>query len=212
MYRLINERSGDTIRTFSAKEGTPTLSEYNWLMDMLQKQNVSASGEYQRKFRAFWRMRCGAKYGRAFFALMERNKGQASVDPVRVAQELYKHPTRGGRKTLEFSFATKLAHTINPHLPIFDSMVKTFYHLDPPGVGAVEDRLPGYRRCYAFLRQEYARVLKEGLLSPAITAFRRALPATASHTDEKVIDWLIWQFVALAREKGWFVRGLCRYK
>ncbi|MFH1969510.1 MAG: hypothetical protein ABIJ53_04235 [Verrucomicrobiota bacterium] len=211
MYRLINERIKDITKAFADPMRSGALEEYNWLCTALRDRNVSISGDYHRRFRAFWRMRCGGEYGHAFFTLLERGKSLSELDPVSVARELYEYPTRGGRKTLEFSFATKLAHIVNLHLPIYDSMVSKFYFFIPPDSINIDERLAHCGHNFTFLRTEYARVIDEGLLAPAIRAFRKALPAAAGHTDEKVIDWLIWQFVDIAYRKDWFPSGLCRH-
>jgi hypothetical protein len=113
---------------------------------------------------------------------------------------------------LEFSFATKLVHTVNPHQPIYDSMVSRFYFLTPPSDGALKDRLAAYGECFRFLVNEYARVTRKRLLTDAIEKFRRDVPAARRHTDEKIIDWMIWQFVDLAQRERWFARGLCIHR
>ena len=45
-------------------------------------------------------------------------------DLGRILRELYEKETLRKAKTVQFSFATKLIHTINPNRPIFDSKVK----------------------------------------------------------------------------------------
>jgi hypothetical protein len=45
----------------------------------------------------------------------------------RIVQTLYVASTRqDGRKTVQFSFATKLLHIADPSLPIYDSLVAEF--------------------------------------------------------------------------------------
>ncbi len=102
---------------------------------------------------------------------------------------------------------------IDPHLPIYDAMISSFYFL--PAASAsnnLEKRLAQCGQWFDFLKREYDRILAGGLLDPAIRAFRRALPPASAHTDEKVVDWLIWKFVERASQKEWFPTGLCQYQ
>jgi hypothetical protein len=63
---------------------------------------------------------------------------------------------------------------------------------------------------HGFLTQEYARVLNGGLLASAIQEFRLRL--NPQHfTDEKIVDSLIWAFVALLR-KGALPKGQIVYR
>jgi len=211
MYHLINQRVADIAAAMLGKNRAGAVEEYNWLSTELRNRDVSTDTEYQRRFRVFWRIRCGDEWGRAYFSILEREKHSSSCDPVAVAGELLPIPSRKDKETLQFVFATKLAHMVNPHLPIYDSMVCTFFYLNPPAGATADARLQKCREIHSFLRDEYARVLRDRLLSPAIAAFRAQVPAAKDHTDEKIIDWLIWQFVDLAYREDWFARGLCRY-
>jgi hypothetical protein len=47
---------------------------------------------------------------------------------------------------------------------------------------------------YEFLKKEYQRILESGVLSASIQAFRQRFEGK-NHTDEKIIDSLIWKFV-----------------
>jgi hypothetical protein len=210
MYRQINACVENIIQAF---KHSGDLEDYNWLVSVLHESDVSASWDYQSRFRRFWVMRCGDQYGSAFFSRLEHCKGGSGVDPVAVARELYDYPTRAGRKTVEFSFATKLAHMVDPHLPIYDTMVGKFYFLPAASSSdSLEKRLVQCGQWFDFLKREYARILAAGFLDPAIRAFRHALPLASAHTDEKVIDWLIWKFVDLSRLKEWFLTGQCQYQ
>ena len=63
---------------------------------------------------------------------------------------------------------------------------------------------------HSFLAEEYARVLKGGLLNVAIQEFRLRLKPQ-HFTDEKIVDSLIWAFVALLR-KGALPKGKIAYR
>jgi hypothetical protein len=62
--------------------------------------------------------------------------------------------------------------------------------------GESEERLAKLTRFYEFLKAEYARVLKDGLLDKSIQEVRHSFP-NSKLTDEKIIDSLIWAFINL---------------
>jgi hypothetical protein len=56
---------------------------------------------------------------------------------------------------------------IDPRLPVYDSMVETFYFLPRSYSETPERKLADLMRSYRFLVDEYERILQEGLLRPA---------------------------------------------
>jgi len=118
-----------------------------------------------------------------------------------VAHTLHAASARqNGQKSLQFSFATKLLHMTNQHSPIYDSQVAAFYFLQEPSTEVgLQQRINGLVDFHGFLAQEYARVLKGGHLVSAIEEFRHRLKPQR-FTDEKIVDSLIWAFVALLRK------------
>ncbi len=120
-----------------------------------------------------------------------------------LAQQLYNTPTHGnGRQSLQCSFATKLLHMVNPNAPIYDSLVAAFYFFQEPGRNKpLGQRIAAYVAFHTFLAEEYRRILANGLLAASIQAFRQQF--NPQHfTDEKVIDSLLWTYVALLRSGG----------
>jgi hypothetical protein len=118
---------------------------------------------------------------------------------------------RDGRQSVQFSFATKLLHMTNPVLPIFDSQIAGFYFFQESATGLnLQERISGFVAFHDFLVQEYARVLKCGLLVQAIEEYHRRLKPQHV-TDEKIVDSLIWAFVGLLR-RGALPKGQVTYR
>ncbi len=208
MYSLINQNVGLILDQLSSKD----TEAYSWLMANLASTNVSSNAAYQSKYRNFWVMLYPSQtYCQAYFRLLQRLKGSKSIDPVAVCQALrLDSKGKSGNDIIQFSFATKLAHMTNPDLPIYDHMIRQFYFLPTPaGDLAFDARLAGYLASYSFLKDEYRRVIADGLLARAIQEFRRVFPM-CEHSDVKVIDWLIWWFVKMA-ESGAFQLGSFRH-
>ena len=89
---------------------------------------------------------------------------------------------------------------LRPHLPVYDSMLASFFFLPSGTAGELtEAKLVRLSAAYRFLVSEYSRVRRKGLLGPAITAFRGRFQVGNAYTDGKVIDTLIWKFAILLR-------------
>jgi hypothetical protein len=138
----------------------------------------------------------------AYFRILEKGMRE-TLDLKDVVQSLYESSARrNGARSIQFSFATKVVHMTNPHLPIYDSRVAKFYFFQAPTEqGYPQERAQKFLEFYAFLVQEYERVLKHGLLSAAIEEFRRQLKPQGM-TEEKIVDSLVWAFVTLLNEGG----------
>ena len=179
------------------------IKPYISLIRDLHEKNVSADEEYRKKYSWYWALNgagLGKEFRDAYFCELERLKGsKADAETVEaVARRLWDVPVNGsGRRSLQFSFASKLVHVINPDLPIYDSRVEDFYFLPPtPASGKLEAKMESYR----FLVEEYDRVLAGGTLEPSIEAFRRKFAVeSACYSDVRVIDTLIWKFAAVLR-------------
>ena len=180
------------------KVGKDYVEQYDRLVDGRKSELTE---DYKRDYRSFWGMNramFSPEFYDAYFNLLAEGLRQGerrSLDIREVLKRLYDAPNN--RKALQFSFATKLLHTIDPTLPVYDRMVAYFYFLDLPKTSqTLSNRIDALAGLHRLLVQEYARVREEGLLAPALAAFREAYQPK-HFTDEKIIDTLIWSFVGL---------------
>jgi hypothetical protein len=205
MYDLINQFAQTVVGTIPPEHVT----DYEWL---LQNVGQASTPDYQRRYRRFWAMNAAqlspAFYTAYFSALSAAMNPSPSLSSI--AQTLHAVSARqNGQKSLQFSFATKLLHMTKPHSPIYDSQVTAFYFFQEASTD-LQQRISGLVAFYGFLTREYARVLNSGLLASAIQEFRLRL--NPQHlTDEKIVDSLIWAFVALLR-KGALPKGQVIYR
>jgi hypothetical protein len=211
MYDLINQYAQTVVGTIPREHVT----DYEWLIQNVGQANTSG---YQNRYRRFWAMnpaRLSPAFYLAYFGAMSAATKQTPTLGA-LAPNLHAASTNSkGRQSLQFSFTTKLLHMTNQHLPIYDSQVAAFYFFQEPDIKNPKDpedlkrRIGVFTSFHDFLRQEYARVLQNNLLAPAIQEFRLRL--NPKHfTDEKIVDSLIWAFVGLLR-KGALQKGQIAY-
>lgn len=96
-------------------------------------QDVGRAGtqDYQRRYKTFWAMnRASPGFCSKYFELLAMG---TTPHLAPLLQELEDASMRrNGTPTVQFSFATKLLHTRNAQLPIYDSRVARFYLFEPP--------------------------------------------------------------------------------
>lgn len=204
MYSVISTFQQTILSSTTSEE----VSEYDWLRQNLGQAHTTA---YQQRFRGFWAMN-RAQLSSGFYATyFEFLKTRKPPTLESLCRELYDSSARrNGTRALQFSFATKLLHTLDPTLPIYDSKVARFFLFEAPSSDRpAPERIGRLTAFHDFLRAEYARVINRRQLATAIDAFRQRFKPQ-QHTDEKILDWLIWKFVNLA-DDGALLNGQIVY-
>ncbi len=179
------------------------IADYKKLIRDVRAVEVTMSLDFKNRYRRFWQMnqaRLSDGFFEAYFCLLEQLKTRHDAQISDIAQRLYSVATHGnGRHSLQFSFASKLLHTVDPHSPIYDSAVEAFYFL--PKIkpsDSCDKNLLRLLHNYGFITAEVRRVLANNLLRTAIDRFREHYDEENSITDEKIVDTLIWRFVTFA--------------
>lgn len=209
MYQYINEHVGQLVGGLNPNANDPYLA----IRDMVADPNVNLADNqgFQTMFSSHYKLHgagLGAEYLQEYYRHFEavRQGADAGLPSIeQVIEHLYQFPANNaGWHRLEFSFSTKLLHTLDPNRPIFDSRVGRFYFM-PASLGRNHAAaVQGAVARYDFLVAEYARVLAQNLLGHAIAEFRQHLPedAAEAYTDVKIIDYLICAFVSYAEHQG----------
>lgn len=189
-YKNINENIDQIIQAINRDPGH--ITEYDWLIQNIHQVTGTA---YQKRYKNYWRLNVARPsqnfcqvYFQHLYAGLSENLPQVGV----LANQLYQTPINANRRALEFSFCTKLCHMVDRQLPIYDLHIRNFYEFSVPTSNfPVEQRIRKFLQFYQFLVDEYDKVLKHGLLSESIQAFRKRL-SPMCFTDIKIIDSLIW--------------------
>lgn len=168
------------------KKAKPGLEKYLKIMKLVKSVDVSKDKEFQRVFNGFYRVRQRSQaFYDTFYSFMEENKESA---PTFEKTLRYIHKELG---RIESSFSSKLVATLNPVLPIWDSVVLHNLQLKPPAYYR-KDRIEETIRLYADINDWYKDYLKDEEGKKIIQLFDEEYPDTGI-TDIKKIDFVIWQ-------------------
>ncbi|MDE2345561.1 MAG: hypothetical protein KGL13_03740, partial [Gammaproteobacteria bacterium] len=135
MYAIINQNVEALLDSLNPQAD---IDSYVWLLGELPNRNVAQDQEFQRIYRRYWQLnpaRLCEEYLAAYFGHLEQLKCEPEhVTVEAVARHLLPIPTHGNfHQSLQFSFASKLVHMLNPEQPVYDSMVERFFFLPSRG-------------------------------------------------------------------------------
>jgi hypothetical protein len=177
--------------------GRESVDVFSYLAASFMAGSVVSNTVFQFVFRSFYRLDSAGlspDFKSRYFELLEGARGLPVIDLRQVVTELYAFPNRKGQRSLQFSFATKLAHTANADYPIYDGEVGRVFGFRAPGNWIpFNDRLERYMGFYGRLRELYAEVLSRNLLVTPRQLFRAVYDAPQERIPEtKVLDFIFW--------------------
>lgn len=166
------------------------IEKYSFLMNKIRKVDVSKDEEFQRTFRNFYQMRrfYSEDFAWHYFHLMEQEKLLGENLSFKMVLERVLHI----QGSYEISFSSKLLHTINPFMPIWDSIVtKNHFGICAPYVGT-KDRMKAIVQRYAQYEDKFYDFMatKEG--RQIIDIFNAEYP-NCNISNVKKIDFVLWQ-------------------
>lgn len=168
------------------KKVKPGLEKYLNIMNTVNKVDVSKDESFQKSFNGFYRIRQrNSTFYEKYYSFMESNKSkEVSFDETLLY--FYKELGR-----VEASFSSKLVATINPNLPIWDSIVLKNLNLIQPHYYS-KNRIQEVINLYGKINEWYQRFIATDNGSEIVSAFDKAFPNTPI-TDVKKIDFVLWQ-------------------
>lgn len=164
----------------------PGLEKYLNIMDIVNKVDVSKDESFQRAFNGFYRIRQrNSDFYEKYYLFMESNKNK----DISFEKTLLYFYNELGR--IEASFSSKLVATINPNLPIWDSMVLKNLNLTQPHYYS-KNRIQEIINLYDKIHQWYKTFVLTDEGKNIISVFDENYPNTHI-SDVKKIDFVLWQ-------------------
>ena len=163
------------------------LATYCWLQDNLHKRNVAVDTEYRKKFSGYYRMRfVSQEYRDQFFELFEEIKSESSPSFSAVSQKLFQVDGKH-----EFSFITKMLHTIEPSRPIYDSQVDIALGIHRCYQPNFEEKLRQDEHILAQISAAYRELASSPGMIELLAEFDKIIPGHTMSAEKK-IDFILW--------------------
>jgi hypothetical protein len=188
-----------------------TIDVYLYIVDEFRRVNILTNNVFQFVYRSFYGLdRAGLtdEFKSEYFRLLESARDSVQVDIRDIVSRLYEYPNRRGKKALQFSFATKLLHTVNDQYPVYDSAVALMFDFNAPySYKPFEKRLEEYTFFYNHLQNIYVEILASQVLEDLINGFRQRFPRQqAKISDVKTLDFIFWSAGKL-KSNNWRLSG-----
>lgn len=185
--------------------GQESVDVYRFLSKRFREQDPKGDRVFQFIFRSFYRLDNAGltdEFKTKFFELLSIAKTEQQADISEIVRSLFDIPNRKGQASLQFSFATKLAATVEPTSPIYDAEVASVFGFRAPyNYKPFEQRLSEYTSFYTKLKSLYQTIIDKDDLKEARAMFRSQYQCTESDVPEtKVLDFIFWSAGKLSRE------------
>lgn len=182
MISITEKQIDEALSKVELKNG---LDKYLWIQSEVTKRNVSKDREFQKKFNTFYRIRRNSVWQKQFYSLLQKSKNGT----VTFESTLSKLSDMTGR--MESSFSSKLVTTINPKMPIIDSIVLKNLKLKLP-YSYEKERKAKILKIYQILVNEFSLFLKTENGKYLVARFVKNYPA-CKISKTKMLDLILWQ-------------------
>lgn len=160
--------------------------KYAYIMQTFPTIDVSVDRYFQKKFNGFYRVRRNIYWQNVYYTLLERCK----TTPMSFEDVLYTLFKQTGR--IEASFSSKLLHTVNSDMPIWDKYVLEKFGKRVTGK-TKEERLQNTVRIYKEITDWYTTFLATPEAQTHIRQLNAFIPNYLWISPTKKIDFLLWQ-------------------
>ncbi len=171
---------------FSTKDKKSGIEKYAEIMRNFSNTNVETDKTFQKRFNGFYRVRRNSEWQGTFYKIMEEGKQkESSFDEILL--EIYKNTGR-----VEASFASKLLHTLNTDMPIWDKFVLQNLNLKMP-ICSGEKKLENAISIYKIIIDWYQSALSMSGINQKIVEFDQIFTEYKWFSKTKKLDFLLWQ-------------------
>lgn len=170
---------------------------YDYIMKNVQKVNVSVDQNFKDTFCEYYGLNgfTDLSFQNDFFNYMQQIKSKNPLPSYRdVMEQLWKQTGR-----VDYSFSSKLLHTLNPNSPILDRHVLRLLGFERKDSGKPQSRINYYSVVYETVEAEYKQIatdLENGCTSKICNALRALdskYPKGSCLSTARKIDCLLFR-------------------
>ena len=189
------------------------LSANHWRPYFLIKEkfsNIIFDDEFKNRFCGFYIMNGPMGLNdfqkNEFFKLLSAKEN----DLEKVLRTLYEIPGYRGSHKLFLSFGTKLLHTIDNSLPIYDRNIASVLELTNQAIGTIEERIKNRIDIYIELKNNFVLLLKDQTVIDFLQDMRKEIHKESAQNnfewknslvfDVKLLDSSLWALYTIRKE------------
>jgi hypothetical protein len=169
-----------------------SIDVYMFLRKEYSKGPIEKNYVFQFVFRSFYRLdNAGLSKDQKtkFFELLSEKE----IDLRKIISTLYDLPTLRGLHSVQFSFASKLLHTIDETTPIWDQNVKEATDINC-NCDSKEGKIDAGIEAYQDLQQIHMTLADDLQVKKIILSFKLKFKNCAEIPDAKALDFILWTY------------------
>lgn len=161
------------------------LDKYQFIMEQVNKTDISIDAEFQRIFNGFYIVRRNEEWRKAYYEYFESVK---KGTPTFTSILIHLYECTGN---IEPSFSSKMLATIFPDKPIWDRYVVQNLNMELKG-RTKQERLENAMVLYTDIERWYADFLQTDKAKECIEVFDHVMPDYKHISSIKKIDSILW--------------------
>ncbi len=179
---------------------------YNFIKEQFnQTEDVRNNHLFQFTYRSFYRLDNAGltpEFKSRYFELLQEYRTK-EISLKDICIDLYEYKTRKGLNSVQFSFATKLANTINPNYPIYDSQVIKLFNFNQPYYLKDRDlKIDKYLEQYTYISSTQKDLLLNEHIITILNSMNNIFGESSVKMEEsKKLDTLMWAVGKVLNEK-----------
>lgn len=178
---------------------------YDYIQKEFKKGDIKNNMVFQYVFSSYYGLNnAGLTYAfrTLFFEIMNDSINEEKIDLNDVVLKLWEERNRKGKKSVQFSFTTKMVHTINNKYPIYDNQIAYLFGFRQPyHIKDFNKKMAVYSKQYDEIKYSYENILKRDMLGSIIGGFRERYNKYQI-SDIKILDFIFWQAGKIKRREN----------
>lgn len=186
----IEEKKVDIINRLNAE----SIVVYQFLQKEFSKGDITNNPLFQFVFRSYYRLDNAGlsnEFKAEYFKIMEEYRHLKNIDIDVIVNRLYKFKRAKGDNSVQFSFATKLIHTIDHNYPIYDSEVARVFGFSTYYLKDKARKLERFIKWHNYIKETYHEILSKKTLEHTMQLFDEKYPNNDLSNTMK-IDFIFW--------------------
>jgi hypothetical protein len=185
----INENKLDIIQNIDYE----SVEVFKFLTREFNNSDVSENFLFQFVYRSYYRLDLAGltkEFKTEYFNIMQDLRNNENIDILEIVERLYNFKNLKGLKSIQFSFATKLANTIDKSIPIYDSQVCKVFNFSRPGQKDFDKRITRYFEQLSIISSSYNDIIHSGSIKETLMLFNGRFDNNISEMNK--LDFIFW--------------------
>lgn len=168
------------------------LEVYQFIQDEFKNTDVSKNLLFQFVYCNFYTLdsqKVDVLFLKGYFELMESLKGTKELDLEKLLFQVYAIETK--KRKFHYSFTSKLAHTLDNNIPIWDSRIAYVFERKLTTVKDNGVNGDNFRDIIESLQEDYKKIIEKGLLKSTLDKLNDKFEYYKI-SDTKKLDFIFW--------------------